>query len=219
MKEAVVLVHGIWRQGREFWLLKRRLMNAGYDCYVFSYPSLRATCAENAQSLNAFVAQIDAPIVHFVCHSMGGIVLSHAFAQQWHERPGRVVFLGSPVRGSAVAQRLYQFLPTRPLLGKSIEHGLLGGAPEWSGGRQLGVIVGKFGFGIGTFVGGLEGPNDGTVNLYETTVKKAHDSILLPYSHTGLLYSREVAGQVITFLRAGKFGDQLTDPLLDASPT
>jgi len=216
MKEAVILVHGLWTNGLEMWRLRQQLASAGYDCYLFHYSSMRSTPEENAKRLNDYAKSLSAPIVHFVCHSLGGLVVLHLFDQFPTQKPGRIVLLGTPVNGSAVAQRLYKNTLTRWLLGRSGE-GLLGERPNWFNWRDLGIIAGTLPIGAGILLGGLSGPNDGTVAVDEAVLSGATDFITLPVSHTGLLYSEQVAIQVVTFLRAGKFGDEAMNLLLDAA--
>ena len=139
MKEAVVLVHGIWMNGTEMFRLRQRLTDVGYECHQFRYPSLKCSPEENAERLYKFVHSIDAPVVHFVCHSLGGLVLLHLFDKHIIEKKGRVVFLGVPVNGSQVARRLSNTIMTRWTMGKSIEHGLLGDRPVWKKWRDIGL--------------------------------------------------------------------------------
>lgn len=215
MKEAVILIHGIWLNGVEMWRLRRRLTDAGYSCHTFKYSSLRRSPRENAERLHAFAQSIQAPVKHFVAHSLGGLIVLHLFDLYPWQTPGRIVLLGSPVNGSAVAQRLYRHRVTRWTLGHSVEHGLLGDRPVWLRCRDLGVIAGTLPLGAGMLVGGLEVPHDGTVSVEETYLGGASDFIMLPVSHQGLLLSGEVAMQVITFLRAGKFDEDLMNLLPD----
>jgi len=217
MKEAVILVHGIWMNGTEMWRLRQRLKQAGYECHQFKYSSLKKSPEENAESLYEFTNTIDAPVIHYVCHSLGGLVLLHLFDKHIIKQQGRIVLLGSPVNGSEVARRLYKRRFTRCSLGRSVEQGLLGGRPVWINSRDLGVIAGTFPVGVGLIVGGLESPHDGTVSVEETYLGGATDFMAYPASHFGLLYSLEVAVQTVTFLRAGKFGDEATNLLLDAT--
>lgn len=197
--------------------IRKRLTNAGYECHQFRYPSLKCSPEENAERLNRFAHAIDAPVVHFVCHSLGGLVLLHLFDKHIIEKRGRVVFLGVPVNGSQVARRLSSSIITRWTVGKSIYHGLLGDRPVWKKWRDIGLISGNMPIGIGLVVGGPALPHDGTVAVEETYLGGATDYLTLPVSHFGLLYSEEVATQVITFLRAGKFGDEATNLLFDAT--
>ena len=94
--------------------------------------------------------------LHLVAHSLGGIVLHHLFRQFPDLPPGRVVLLGSPVRGSGVARRMAVSPFLRPLLGSNREEGLLGDVPPWPPNRELGVIAGNRGLGVGRLIGGLE---------------------------------------------------------------
>ena len=216
MKEAVVLIHGIWMNGREMFRLNRRFVQAGYECHRFSYQSVNRTPAENAEYLHKFVHKIDAKVVHFVCYSLGGLVLVNLFDRHIVEKKGRVVFLGVPVNGSQVARRLTSTWLTRWAIGKS-EFGLLDGPPKWKKWRDLGVISGSFPLGFGLLVGGPALPHDGTISVEETYLSGATDAITLPVTHIGFLYSEEVFVQVVTFLRAGKFGDEASNLLMDAA--
>ena len=56
MREAVVLVHGIWTNGLEFWRMRRQLRAAGYDCYLFPYHAWSGSPAEVAEHLQSVAA-------------------------------------------------------------------------------------------------------------------------------------------------------------------
>lgn len=216
MQEAVILIHGLWKTGSDMWRLQRRLGKAGYQCHKFKYQSLKLSPEENARRLHQLVSSIDAPAVNFVCHSLGGLVLLKYFDLHPSLIRGRVVMLGSPVNGSQVAQRLSKHWYSRWLIGQSSNEGLLGGAPVWNSWRDIGIIAGTLPIGIGMLSGRLPLPHDGTVSVSETELHGATDFIALPVTHTGLLYSSKVAYQTITFLRAGKFGDETGDFLLES---
>lgn len=200
-----MLVHGIWMIGADLMLLRHRLQAAGFSCFVFRYPSLRKTPAENARRLQQFLNTLEADRVHLVAHSLGGMIALHLFEQNPDQCPGRIVLLGSPVQGSGVAHQLARHGLTRMLLGRSVKRALLGEGPGWRGDRSLGVIAGHKSMGVGQVTGGLEGPNDGTVAVSETHLPNATDHISVDVSHMGLLFSRRVADQVIWFLRKGQF--------------
>jgi len=217
MREVVVLVHGIWMNGLEFWRLRRNLERAGYECHVFKYHVWGKSLAETAVRLHEFTETIDAPVVHFIGHSLGGIVLMHLFDQFPFAKKGRIVLLASPVNGSVVARRLNSIPLTRWMLGQSMERGLGGDVPAWRGWCDIGTISGTFPLGVGLIVGGLDLPHDGTVSVEETLLKGATDCIMMPVSHMAILFSSEVAQQVIIFLRAGKFDDETLTVIPDSS--
>ena len=209
-KETVVLVHGLWVNGMEMWLLRRRLQAGGYRTRRFSYPSLMNSPFENAMDLNAFAESLDQACIHFVGHSLGGIVIRHLFYHFPQQRPGRVVTLGTPHNGSSAAAGLLRLLPGRLLLGKSIQHGLLGPLPPWPGSHELGSIAGVTRLGLGLLVPGIEQPSDGTVAVAETRLAGMTDNIEIPASHSSMLFSREACRQTTYFLQTGRF-DHVTE--------
>lgn len=205
-RTAVVLVHGIWMTGFEMLLLRYRLHRCGYQTYLFHYPSLRRTPAQNAASLNHFLTRIAADRIHLLAHSLGGIVLMHLFHAFPEQKPGRVVMLGTPAKGSELARRFYRKRGWRLLLGRAGEQGLLGDVPNWQEDRELGLIIGDRPFGmLAQFFGGpLETPGDGTVRVAETRIEQACDVLRLPVTHFSMLTDRRVAVAVCLFLKAGK---------------
>jgi hypothetical protein len=77
--------------------------------------------------------------------------------------------------------------------------------PEWSGTPALGVFAGRIGVGVGRLLGGFDVPYDGTVAVVETRLAGIADHLVLPVSHSTLLFSREFARHAIEFLEHGRF--------------
>jgi len=204
-KETIVLVHGLYVNGMDMSLLRKRLENASFNTLRFSYHSLKNTPLENALALQSFTEKIQSPALHFVCHSLGGLVIRHLFHNYPEQRPGRIVTLGTPHTNSSAAIKLHQSSSSRWVLGKSTKLGLLGDVPPWRNTHELGVIAGKLRLGLGMFVPGIPRPNDGTVAVSETMFDGMTDHIILPVSHFGMLLSNTVAGQTGNFLRHGRF--------------
>lgn len=203
-QESIVLVHGLWMKGYEMFLLRYRLQQAGYRVYQFSYRSVAHDLVENAWRLNRFLQKVEGETVHFVAHSLGGLVvrrLLHDFPEQ---RPGRIVTLGSPHTGSYVADRLSRMGWFRRLLGYSFP-ALTGELFPWHGKRQLGSIAGDLTIGIAQIVQELDRPNDGTVSVAETRLEGMSDHTVVHASHMALLFSRQAAEQTLHFLRYGNF--------------
>jgi pimeloyl-ACP methyl ester carboxylesterase len=155
--------------------------------------------------LHQYLQSLPGECVHFVAHSLGGIVLMHYFHLYKDVRPGRVVLLGSPVAGSERASQFNQLPFMQTVMGKSTEQGLLGEVPPWSGGRDLGMIAGSRSIGVGNLLGRSTATNDGIVYVYETQVPGLTDHVVLPTSHSGMLISDKVAQQVIHFIKNGYF--------------
>ncbi|MBX2836911.1 MAG: alpha/beta hydrolase [Gammaproteobacteria bacterium] len=203
-EEAVVLVHGIWMQGFLMKLMAKRLKAQGFDTHVVSYRFLKQTPAENATILKAKCDELTHRTVHWVGHSLGGIVILHLLEQNTDLPPGKVVLLGSPVRGSAFASKLYRNRLFRPLLGRSVENGLLGGAPEYTFDRPLGIITGSLRLGLGSVLFAVEG-SDGVVSVEETRLQGITDEISVRYTHSMMVFSKQCARRVAEFLTHGHF--------------
>ena len=199
------MLHGLLMPGAAMTVLARRLRRAGWTAYIFSYSSRHATVRRNAAALAAFLKGVDAPVVHFVAHSLGGLVLMQLWQDYPAQRPGRAVLLGTPYRGSHVARRISRYRWGRRLCGLSLQTALLGDGPRWPGGRELGVIAGTAPFGMGWIGPGLPRPHDGMVAVAETAVPGQTDHINLPVTHSGMLFSAVAARQVVYFLAEGRF--------------
>ena len=201
-KEAIILIHGLWMKGPELFYIRYKLWRQGYKVYQFHYSSLFKTVEENATKLNQFISTIDESVIHFVAHSFGGIVVNHLFQHHEIKKTGKVVMIATPLNGSAIAVYFSQRKYLKYLLGKSIIKGLLGDAPNWSYKREICVIAGTKGIGIGYFLANsaLQVPNDGTVNLHETQLARANESHEVPHSHFLLLVSNEVVKIIVKFL-------------------
>ncbi len=218
MRTVVVYVHGLWLKGGESFLLRRRLCRAlNAESRVFPYASVGAGVTDNAMALGKYLQAIKTDTLHLVAHSMGGLVILKLFELSVVPQgplagvaqglpPGRIVLTGSPVRGSRSAERLASLPFGRSLLGLSASD-LLSAHRErcWLGGRDLGVIAGDLGVGLGRLLGRMPAPNDGTVWLDETDLPGAAEQLRVHVSHTGMMFSAEVARQVAAFLRDGRF--------------
>ncbi len=207
----MVYVHGLWQRGAESFLLRRRLaQQLQADARTFSYPSIAADAGTNARALVKFLAAIRADTLHLVGHSLGGLVILRLFEEDAAVRawlpPGRIVLMGPPLQGSRTAQNLARLPLGKTILGRSAgEELLLPRGRRWAVARDLGVIAGSLERGMGRLLGKLEGPNDGTVLVAETQLVGAEEHVVLPVSHTGMVFSRQVANAAAAFLKTGKF--------------
>lgn len=205
-REAVVVVHGLWMIGSVMTILRRRLEPRGFDVATFGYASIREGLESNAAKLAEFVARVPGDTVHLLGHSLGCVVIRALL--EWHPpvRPGRIVCLGPPFAGSVTAERVSRLPGGSHILGLSMRDLIArGGFATAPPGREIGIIAGRVGIGLGRLFGRFDGPNDGMVTVAETQLAGAADHIVLPVAHTSLLWSREVARQAEHFIRTGRF--------------
>jgi pimeloyl-ACP methyl ester carboxylesterase len=204
---AVVYVHGLWMPGIESTLLLRRLAARGLHPHVFHYRSVLEPMAQVAAALRQTVARIDAPQVHLLGHSLGGLVIQRYLERYRMAQPGRVVFLGSPCSGSRVARRLGQWSLGRQALGRAaVDELLVERTRRWETERELGIIAGTVPLGVGRLLLTFKEANDGTIAVSETELAGAKSRVCLPVTHSGLLLSARVAQEAANFFQHGRFG-------------
>jgi pimeloyl-ACP methyl ester carboxylesterase len=205
---AVVYVHGLWMPGFEGAVLRRRLrIERGFRTYGYGYHSVREPMASLIAGLRQLIARIDAPQVHLLGHSLGGLIVLRFLQRHSMAQPGRVVFLGTPCAGSRVARRFASWKIGRKMLGAvACEELLQAGAPRWDQPRELGIIAGTRPVGLGHLLLTFPDANDGTVAVSETELPGAKDRLCLPVTHSGLLLSARVAQEAGSFLQHGRFG-------------
>lgn len=205
-RPMVVFVHGLWMTGFELWLLRHRVERMGFRGTQFYYRSASRPIWRNARRLADFVRGLGPGPVHFVCHSLGGLVTLRMLRDHPEIEAGRVVLIGTPVHGSGVAERMNRRFWTRWMVWRAADEALVPtDRPHWTVRHPVGVIAGTHGIGIGHWFGGLGGANDGTVSTEETKLEGAADYIEVPHNHSTLLLSKRVARQVAAFLRDGRF--------------
>src|ERR1700678_2766001 len=131
MNATVVYVHGLWLNGWEgAWLCRRLSRQLKCAARRFAYSSITAELNANARSLGQFLAATPADTLHLVGHSFGGLVILDFFESVLSASgllenglllpPGRVVLLGSPVRGSRSARRLAQLPFGKRMMGMAL---------------------------------------------------------------------------------------------------
>ncbi len=208
--EWVVLLHGIFRGPRSMAKIEKALVKSGYRVLNFGYPSTRESIEDIAELLHQEVQKLPRGNgrVHFVTHSLGGIVVRYYLARYSCPFVGRIVMIAPPNRGSTLASYLARWMPYRWVFGKAGQQ--VAGAPDSyplllpPPRAEFGVIAGGLGneVGINPFI---PGDNDGTVKVEETRLPGMKDFILLKGQHSTLLSQRAVAENVLAFLAEGNF--------------
>jgi pimeloyl-ACP methyl ester carboxylesterase len=211
-QETVVLLHGLGLNRFAMSRVACALKRDGYRVINVSYPSRRVPLEQLASDwlpdlLRAH--QTDAaPRLHFVTHSMGGILLRLHLRDHAPANLGRVVMIAPPNHGSEVADRLQKNFFFRLFTGRN-GHRLGTGADSVP--RQLGPLDADLGIIAGSrslnplFSAWIGRPSDGKVAIESTKLAGMRDHLVLPISHTWLQYYRPVITQVRAYLRDGRF--------------
>ncbi len=204
-----VYVHGLWLTGLEGGILRKRLAKSlNADTRAFSYASVKSGISANAQDLAKFLRDLRADTLHLVGHSLGGLVILKLFESGAGDElpPGRIVLLGSPLKGSQAARNLARLPFGKHILGRSVHEELLSPRERrWNGARDLGVIAGSLSLGLGRLVGTHGAPSDGTIFVEETRLAGISQHLILKVSHAGLPFSTVVARHTAAFLNCGNF--------------
>jgi triacylglycerol lipase len=207
----VVLLHGLGRSRFSMRLLARRLEREGFDTLLIGYPSTRFSLEELAARVRSEIDRIcpeDGAPLHFVTHSLGGIILRHIMRYSPLPGFGRAVLLAPPNCGSAAADFLLRFKPARlffgPVLSQLVTDPRRGPLSLGSADFGPGVIAGSLSL-MPLFTPLFRGPNDGLVSVESAKVEGMADFIVLPLCHPFIMRSREVARHCAHFLHHGKF--------------
>ena len=209
-RETVVLLHGLGRSTQAMYYLQYRLEHAGFEVFNIGYPSMEKAPEELVRLLHDRVRICCAAKkkVHFVAHSLGGIMVRALLGERREINLGRVVLLGTPNRGTELVDwladnRLFRVMagPTAQCLGTSADaFPRRLPAPDY----ELGIIAGNRSINpVGSWV--LRGPDDGIVSVKSTRVAGMKDFLVASAGHVLMRYSDDVADEVIGFLRRGRF--------------
>jgi pimeloyl-ACP methyl ester carboxylesterase len=195
--------------GADGLVLRRRVeRDFGMKTHAFHYRSVSGSMSDSAARLRDYARRLGAERLHFVGHSLGGLVIYRMLEQCGELPPGRVVFLGTPAVCSRAALGVRQRLGrVSGVIGRCVAEELFTDHSRcWQlSDRPLGVVAGTHRMGMGGLFAKLDGDNDGTVAVCETQMPGASDFVSLPVSHMGLLMSAKVARETGTFLQTGRF--------------
>ncbi|MFZ1987065.1 MAG: alpha/beta fold hydrolase, partial [Desulfatitalea sp.] len=207
-------LHGLGRTHRSMKAMGKALEAAGYRTVNMDYPSRQAPIEELAmQVIPAALDQCREAgpgSIHFVTHSMGGLLVRYYLSREKIANVGRVVMLSPPNQGSEVCDYLHDNFFYRWYNGPAGQQ--LGTGPEDMPARlgpvtyPVGVITGNVHHFFDSWISGIiPGEDDGKVSVERAKVAGMTDFLALPYSHSFIMTQGETIAQTIYFLRHGAF--------------
>lgn len=212
--ERIVLLHGLARSPRAMRPLEKRLVSEGYVVHNLAYPSRSEGPEELVRHLQDSLEKCcleSGGTLHFVTHSLGGLLARAVLAEKRPEALGRVVMIAPPSHGTELVD-LYGddwwfrlFLgPTAAALGTGATSFPTSiGPPDY----ELGIIAGVHPRSRHLGAGIVTGKDDGVVSLESARVEGMTDFLAVPMGHVQIRRDDRVADEVVHFLRTGQFED------------
>ena len=208
----MVLLHGIGRSDLSMRWMERKLTDAGYDVLNIGYPSTEHSIEHLSENelhpaIMDCCSETEQP-VHFVTHSMGGIVVRYYLASHEMDNLGRVVMLSPPNQGSELADWVAENEFLGRFLGPSAEQL---GTDSASVPNQLGAVDFEVGIITGNrtlnplYSGIIPGADDGKVSVERAKVEGMADFLIVPHTHTYIMLADDVIYQTVYFLQHGEF--------------
>jgi pimeloyl-ACP methyl ester carboxylesterase len=210
--QGVVLLHGLARTLRSMRKLERALQQAGFATLNLGYASRKKPLEHLAEDIRPAVEQFAETVsgpVHFVGHSMGGLLARFYVAKYRPRQLGRVVMLGTPNNGSEIADLLQGLSLYRSFCGPA---GLQLTTRPDSQLRSLpaldyavGIVAGNRSIAPISSIFILPRPNDGRVSVASSRLAGMADHITIKACHPRLPCHRAAISQTIAFLQQGRF--------------
>jgi len=212
-KDGIILLHGLCRTDSSMNKMEKKLKQAGFVVENVAYPSRTASIdllADGAigQALERSSLK-DCPKIHFVTHSLGGILVRSYYVRHEHGRLGRVVMLGPPNRGSEVVDRLKSWTLFQKLNGPAGDE--LGtdadSTPNTLGpvNFECGVIAGDRSINWINSLAMIDGKDDGKVSVENTKVNGMKEHLVVHTTHTFMMRNNKVIEATLRFLQNGTF--------------
>jgi len=208
-KECVILLHGLARSKRSLYKIEKTLVQNGYHVINLGYPSTKndIETLTNSTIPSALEQCHNNQKIHFVTHSLGGILVRNFLQHNQIDNLGKVVMLGPPNKGSEIVDKLGSTAIFKMINGPA---GLQLGTEVSSfpnilkkPNYELGIIAGNKSLSLYSLL--MSKPNDGKVTVENTKITGMTDHITLPTTHTFMMNNKMVLNQVLHFLEKGAF--------------
>jgi len=210
--ECVILLHGLGRTEQSMAKIKTRLDKEGYQTVNYGYPSTEQNIRELADThvstaVNSCKKQSPDKI-HFVTHSLGGILVRQYLQNHSIPNCGRVVMLSPPNKGSEIAEKLKDTFLYKSITGPAGQQ--LGTGKNSVPNTlppihiEVGIITGNRSFDP-WFSFMIEGDDDGKVSVEHARLEEMNDFLVVDSAHAFIMRNPEVIDQIVFYLMNGNF--------------
>jgi pimeloyl-ACP methyl ester carboxylesterase len=211
-QDCVIVLHGLGRTAFSMSLIEDALTRGNYLVWNEGYPSTSGSIEELSGTTIreglAFCDHNKAAAVHFVTHSLGGILVRQYLQHNTISNLGRIVMLSPPNHGSEVADLLKDYTIYRFILGPAAQQL---GTDKGGLTEELGPVKGEIGIITGVsssdpwFSPVIPGDDDGKVSVESAKLEEMSDFLTVPNGHTFIMRDETVIEQILNFIREGNF--------------
>lgn len=197
-KDYVILIHGLDRTAKSMRKIEKFLAKKGYNTINLDYPSTKDTIQNLTNNYLKKVIKEKCTDknkkIHFVAHSMGGIMVRYFLATNKLKNLGRIVMLAPPNKGAKHADLYSRFKIANLLLGPALKQmttskkSLPNTLPKPD--YEVGIIAAKY---------------DGKVSIEQTKLPKMKDFLVVPSAHTFIMQSNKAIKAIDNFIKKGRF--------------
>lgn len=216
-QDCVILLHGLARTSYSMEKLQIILQNNHYTVVNHTYPSTRNSIQQLADTVISPLVQqclhSHPTRIHFVTHSLGGIILQTYLQRHTIPLLDSIVMLSPPNHGSPLADSLHKNILVHFLLGPALNELTTNKQPiSLPKSYTIGIIAGSYDFNpLGKRI--FKTSNDGIVSVASTKLDHMTDFIVLPVSHTFMMRNKQVLQQILYFLKSAHFCRKRTCPI------
>ncbi|MEE9447435.1 MAG: hypothetical protein V3V09_05720 [Arenicellales bacterium] len=209
---CVVILHGMGRTHHSMGKIQTHLEQAGYAVSNASYPST----TEPIETLTELAVgqgikhcqQLNAPVIHFVTHSLGGILVRAYLQDHVLSELGKIIMLAPPNHGSEIVDVLKDYRVYHYAMGPA---GQALSTSNNSLPNQLKPIQGEIGIIAGNYTSDpwfsplIPGEDDGKVSVESAKLDEMQDFWVIDSGHSFIMRNTQVIEQIVYFLKHGRF--------------
>ena len=211
LNECVILLHGFGDIKLSMSFLENECLKKGYTTYNLGYSTAGETISSLSEKiLTAVIRKCRKKgfsKIHFVTHSMGGLIVRYYLQNNELPEGSRIVMLSPPNKGTEVADFLKSNVLYKLFAGDvgqelCTDSKIIRNLKEIN--IEIGIIAGNKSYNP-FFSEIIPGEDDGRISIENTKLENMTDFLIVNGSHLTIKHRQEVSEQMVYFLQNGKF--------------